>query len=46
MTIYADTSRIDDIKYVTERIREADWDKENDIDFFDWLNPIREKLNA
>ena len=46
MTIYADTSRIDDMEYVAERIREANWDKENDIAFFDWLNPIREKLNT
>lgn len=46
MTIYADESRIDDIEYVAERIHEADWDKENDIVFFDWLNPIRDKLNT
>ncbi|MFA6735528.1 MAG: hypothetical protein WCR87_01265 [Saccharofermentanales bacterium] len=29
MSISADESRIDDMEYVAERIREADWDKEN-----------------
>ncbi len=46
MTIYIDEGKADDIEYAAERIREADWDKENDKVFFDWLNPIRKKLNT
>lgn len=46
MTIYFDESRIDDMEYVAERITESDWENEPDITFFDWLNPIREKLNT
>jgi len=45
MTIYADESKIDDMEYIAEIINEADWEKENDTYFFDWLNPIRKKLN-
>ncbi|WP_312060872.1 hypothetical protein [Anaerotignum sp.] len=46
MTFYGDESRIDDMEYVSEIICKADWDKRNDIVFFDWLNPIRKKLRT
>lgn len=44
MNIYFDEHRIDDMEYVTERIRELDWTKELPAPF-DWLNPIRQMLN-
>lgn len=43
MEIRFDEQRIDDMEYVAQQIREADWSKEPQTTF-DWLNPIRKRL--
>ena len=43
MEIRFDDQRIDDMEYVAQQIREADWNKDPQTTF-DWLNPIRKRL--
>lgn len=44
MDIDLDEGRIEDMQYVSEQFRQAEWCKEDDLALFDWLNPIRLKL--
>jgi hypothetical protein len=45
MEIHFDEQRIDDMQYIAKQIQEADWTKDAPAPF-DWLNPIRQKLNS
>ena len=44
MDINLDESRIEDMQYISEQFRQAEWLKADDTALFDWLNPIRLKL--
>lgn len=44
MEINLDESCIEDIQYISEQFRQAEWHKADDTALFDWLNPIRLKL--
>ena len=46
MSIVLDESRIEDIQYISEQFRQSKWCKPDDAVSFDWLNPIRLKLNS
>ena len=46
MSIVLDESRIEDMQYISEQFRQSKWCKPNDAVSFDWLNPIRLKLNS
>lgn len=44
MDINLDESRIEDLQYISEQFRQAEWRKADEPLLFDWLNPIRLKL--
>ena len=46
MSIVLDESRIEDMQYISEQFRQSKWCKPDDAVSFDWLNPIRLKLNS
>lgn len=45
MSITLDKSRIDDKEYISKQFKQAKWCRSNDAVSWDWLNPIRLKLN-
>lgn len=45
MEIYFDEQQIDDMEYVNKQIAEAALEQKSQATF-DWLNPIRQKLNS
>jgi hypothetical protein len=45
MSLDFDESKVDDLKYVKEQLKKASWMGNEVVAPFDWLNPIRKKIN-